>query len=74
MIDMHSKYDNMHKKGIFYALICINSHIIMFINFMLSLSFALSSPTIRITKPFSQSVTAPAIARKCFPKVIGALL
>ena len=27
MIDMHSKYNNMHKNGIFYALICINNHI-----------------------------------------------
>ena len=25
---MHSKYDNMHKNGIFYALICIKNHII----------------------------------------------
>ena len=28
MIDMHSKYDNMHKNGMFYALICINNHVI----------------------------------------------
>ena len=28
MIDMHSKYDNMHKNGMFYALICINNRII----------------------------------------------
>ena len=28
MIDMHSKYDNMYKNGMFYALICINNHII----------------------------------------------
>ena len=28
MIDMHSKYDNMHKNGMFYALICIDNHII----------------------------------------------
>ena len=27
MIEMHSKYDNMHVNGIFYALICINNHI-----------------------------------------------
>ena len=35
MIDMHSKYDNMYKNGIFYALICINNHIIACINCML---------------------------------------
>ena len=29
MIDIHSKYDNMHKNEMFYALItCINNHII----------------------------------------------
>ena len=28
MIDMHSKYDNMHKNGMFYALICTNNHVI----------------------------------------------
>ena len=38
MIDMHSKYDNMHKNGMFYALICINNHIIACVNFMLSMS------------------------------------
>ena len=35
MIDMHSKYVNMHKNGMFYALICINSHIIASENCML---------------------------------------
>ena len=30
MIDMHSKYDNMHKNEMFYALIYINNHIIMY--------------------------------------------
>ena len=29
MIDMHSKYDNMHKNGLLYALIYINSQIII---------------------------------------------
>ena len=29
MIDMHSKYDNMHKNEIFYALIYINNFIII---------------------------------------------
>ena len=41
MKDMHSKYDNMHKNRIFYALICINNHVINRINCMLSKS---SSP------------------------------
>ena len=36
MIDIWSNYDHMHKNEIFYALICINSHIITNINFMLS--------------------------------------
>ena len=35
MIDMHSKYDNMPKNGMFYALICNNNHIIICINCML---------------------------------------
>ena len=38
MIDIHSKHDNMHKNGIFYALIFINNHIITSIDGMLSLS------------------------------------
>ena len=29
MIDMNSKYDNMHTNEIFYALICINNHVIV---------------------------------------------
>ena len=36
MIDMHLKFDNMHKNRIFYALIFINNHIISCIDFMLS--------------------------------------
>ena len=28
MIYMHSKYDNLHKNGMFYALICINNQVI----------------------------------------------
>ena len=36
MIDMHLKYDNMHKNEKFYALIYINNHVITSINFMLS--------------------------------------
>ena len=35
MIVMHSKYDNMYKNGMIYALICINNHIITDINYML---------------------------------------
>ena len=35
MIDLHLKYDNMHKNGMFYALICINNHVITSINYML---------------------------------------
>ena len=32
MIDMHSKYDNMHKNEMFYALIWINNHILAYVN------------------------------------------
>ena len=32
MIDMHSKYDNMHKNRVWYALIYINNHIIAYVN------------------------------------------
>ena len=35
MIEMHSKYHNMHQNGMFYALICINNHIISCINCVL---------------------------------------
>ena len=33
---MHSKYDNMHKNGMFYALLCINNYVITSMNCMLS--------------------------------------
>ena len=36
MMNMHSKYDNMCKNGIFYALNYINNHVIASISFMLS--------------------------------------
>ena len=36
MIDMYSKYDDMNENVIFYALICIDNHIITCINCMLS--------------------------------------
>ena len=39
MIDMHSKYDNMHTNGLFYALICINDNIFSYIIYMLSINF-----------------------------------
>ena len=35
MIDMHSKYDNMHENEMLYVLICINSHVITNLNCML---------------------------------------
>ena len=38
MIDIHSKRDNMGKNGMFYALICINNHIIRCIDYMLSIN------------------------------------
>ena len=38
MIDIHSKHYNMHKNGIFYALIYINNHKISCIICMLSMS------------------------------------
>ena len=42
MIDMHSKYDNIHKNGIFSASIFINNHVIIDINYMLLESLALA--------------------------------
>ena len=36
MIDMHSKYANMHKSRIFYVIIYINNYVIIAINCMLS--------------------------------------
>ena len=36
MIKIHSKYDNMHRNGMFCVLIFINNHIITSINFMSS--------------------------------------
>ena len=38
MINIYSKYDNMHKNEIFYALICINNHVNSCINCMLSMT------------------------------------
>ena len=41
---MHSKYDNIHKNGMFYALICINNLIIVSIGCMLSLGLPKGRP------------------------------
>ena len=38
MIDIHLKHDNMHKNGMVYALIFINNHIIICIDYMLSMT------------------------------------
>ena len=35
MMNMHSKYDNLHKNEIIYVLTCINNKIISSINYML---------------------------------------
>ena len=35
MMNMHSKYDNMYNNIIFYALICINNHVITTMIYML---------------------------------------
>ena len=40
MIEMHSKYDKMHTNRMFYALICINNHIFVCYDCMLSMSMA----------------------------------
>ena len=42
MIDMLSKYDNMHTNEMFYVLILINNHIITCINCMLLVADAKS--------------------------------
>ena len=36
MMNMRSKYDNMHMNGMLNALICINNHVNTIISFMLS--------------------------------------
>ena len=35
MINMHSKYDNIHENGMYYALIYINNHVFTSISYML---------------------------------------
>ena len=37
MMNMHSKYNNMHKNKMFYALNCINNHVITSISYVLSM-------------------------------------
>ena len=54
MIDIDSKYDNMHKNGIFYALIYINNNIISCIIFMLSKCTLILKGTIRISLTFKK--------------------
>ena len=39
VIDMYSKYDNMHKKGNFYADICITNHIITYYQLSLKIIY-----------------------------------
>ena len=51
IIDMHSKYDNMHKNEMFYALVCINNYIISCINCMLSASEARESNIHHLSYP-----------------------
>ena len=41
---------------------------------LLMSTFTVCSPTLRITSPFPQSVTALAVARKGRPRIIGAWL
>ena len=38
MIDTHSRHVNIHKNGMFYALFCINNHIMSYIYYMLSMT------------------------------------
>ena len=57
MINMYSKYDNMHMNVMFYALIYINNHIITSISYMLSLIltkkfYNISSKDMYISKDF----------------------
>ena len=38
MVNIHSQYDSMHSNEMFYALICIDNHIIISISCMLSVN------------------------------------
>ena len=81
MIDMHSKNDNMHTNGMFYALICINNHIIACYDFIYQRATAPSlhlvsrrpplfslprSSLSRLSPIFSLSLLASAHDRHCF--------
>ena len=44
MINMHSKYVNMHMNDMFYALICINNHVIVSVSCMLSMDMCFRQP------------------------------
>ena len=46
MIEMHSKYDNMHTNRIFNTLNCINNHVNLCMNCMLSTTPNISSENI----------------------------
>ena len=35
MINIYSMYDNMHRIEMFYALICINNHVILSVSYLL---------------------------------------
>ena len=48
MIDMYLKYDNMHTNGIFNALNCINNHVNLCINCMLSVTYVQATWRIRV--------------------------
>ena len=59
MVDMHSKYDNMDTNGMFYALICINNHIIICYQlFLVSLSCMVQCNKV---KGLAQSMSGRAI-------------
>ena len=58
MIDVHSKYDNMHKNEMFYVLICFNSHVIISRNFMLSLMCDPLGPYISLINIYIDSITS----------------
>ena len=47
MIDMHSKYGNIHKNKMFYGLIYINNHIIVRVNYtLLDIKLSIKNNTI----------------------------
>ena len=47
MIEMHSKYDNMHINVMFYAINCMNNHVLSCYDCMLSnATWAHAAPTL----------------------------